>query len=231
MGLRIAIVGEPTKGKSTGIFPNSDFGIVGLDPKKTVLLSFSGKQLPFKGANVIYPKGGKLSEGSNHVHVSDVKLLPAMIKYVSDNRPDIENIVLEDAQYSMGMEFMARAKEKGYDKFTDIGVNFTNWMIEAQNSRDNLKVFVIWHPEKDRDGAYKMKTVGNMLDNYLTPEGLMDIILYATCSKGSDSRMVYQYVTNNDGTYPARTPAGMFDDLYIPNDLGVVAKKINEYYN
>ena len=59
----------------------------------------------------------------------------------------------------------------------------------------------------------------------------MDIILYATCSKGADSRMVYQYVTNNDGTYPARTPAGMFADTYIPNDLGVVCDKINEYYN
>lgn len=59
----------------------------------------------------------------------------------------------------------------------------------------------------------------------------MDIILYATCSKGSDNKMIYQYVTNNDGVYPARTPAGMFNETYIPNDLGLVSSKIDEYYN
>jgi hypothetical protein len=56
----------------------------------------------------------------------------------------------------------------------------------------------------------------------------MDIILYATCSKGSDNKMIYQYVTNNDGVYPARTPAGMFNETYIPNDLGLVSSKIDE---
>jgi SRSO17 transposase len=95
--------------------------------------------------------------------VQDVKLLPAMIKYVSENRPEIENIVLEDCQYSMSLEFMARSREKGFDKFVDIGVNFASWMQEAQNSRDNLKVFIIWHPEKDKDNNYKMKTVGSMV--------------------------------------------------------------------
>ena len=64
----------------------------------------------------------------------------------------------------MSLEFMARAKEKAYDKFVDIGVNFSNWMIEAQNSRDNLKIFIIWHPDKDKDGNYCMKTVGNMVN-------------------------------------------------------------------
>lgn len=160
MGLRIAIVGEPTKGKSTGIYPNKEYSIKGLNPKETVLLSFSGKQAPVRKANIMYPKDTKITEGGNHAYIQDVALLPKIIKYISDNRPEIKNIVLEDCQFSMSLDFMRRAKETSYNKFTDIGVAFTNWMLEAQNSRDNLKVFVIWHPEKDSDGEFKMKTVG-----------------------------------------------------------------------
>ena len=29
---------------------------------------------------------------------------------------------------------------------------------------------------------------------------------------------------------PCKTPDGMFDEDYIPNDLGYVLKKVNEYY-
>ena len=59
----------------------------------------------------------------------------------------------------------------------------------------------------------------------------MDIILYADCEKGANGVMNYSYITNNDGTYPARSPIGMFEDGKIPNDLGYVAEKIDEYYN
>ena len=131
----------------------------------------------------------------------------------------------------MSSEFMARAKENGYGKFTDIGVNFSNWAKEVQNAREDLNVWIIWHPEKNADGTFKMKTVGAMIDNYLTMEGLMDMILYADCEKGTDGKMKYHFITNNDGKFPARTPSGMFEDIYIPNDLGFVKDQINKYYN
>lgn len=41
--------------------------------------------------------------------------------------------------------------------------------------------------------------------------------------------MEYQFITNNDGQFPAKSPIGMFKDLYIQNDLGVVSNLINEY--
>ena len=117
------------------------------------------------------------------------------------------------------------------DKFTDIGVNFAAWTKAVENSRDNLFCYIIWHPEKDSEGNFKMKTIGKMVNDYLTPEGLLDIILYASCEKTADGKMDYFFVTNNDGTFPARTAPGMFDTLKIPNDLGLVRSKIEEYYN
>ena len=230
MGQRIAIVGKPTKGKSTSVLPNADLNIKGLNPEETIILTFSGKMLPIRGANKLYPSDKKISEGGRFMHLTDVKHLPQIIQFINNNRPEIKNIVLEDMQYSMSNEFMARAKEKGYEKFTDIGVNFATWMKLLQDSREDLFTWIIWHPEEDKNGDLKMKTIGNMVDTYLTPEGLMDLIFYADCEKSADNKMNYFLVTNNDGVYPARTAPGMFEGLHIPNDLGKVRDAIEEYY-
>lgn len=45
---------------------------------------------------------------------------------------------------------------------------------------------------------------------------------------------IKQYVTNPDGQFPAKCPFGLFDrkkELYILNDLGLVVKRIDEFYN
>lgn len=231
MGQRIALVGAPTKGKSTSVLPNKELGIEGLNPEETIIISFSGKLLPMKGANKLYPRDQKISEGGRFWYCEDVKTLPKLIKYINDNRPEIKNIVLEDMLYSMTFEYTSRAKEKDYGKFLDIGVNFTDWMKAIQSCRDNLYCWIIWHPENAQKGAFKMKTVGKMVDDWLEPEGLMDLIFYADCEKSPNGKMDYFLVTNNDGTYPARTAQGMFEELRIKNDLGVVRKAIEDYYN
>lgn len=99
MGLRIAIVGEPTKGKSTSIFPNSLTSppIKGLNPTETIILSFSGKIAPTKGANTMYPKGENIKDKAiRFIYVKDVKVLGTYINYINKERPEIKNIVLED---------------------------------------------------------------------------------------------------------------------------------------
>ena len=68
-----------------------------------------------------------------------------------------------------------------------------------------------------------------MLDNYLTLEGLFTVILYTQVFKGADNKIVYEFVTNNDGNLPGKSPIGMFDNLYIPNDLGLVSETIDKY--
>ena len=96
MGQRIAVVGFPTKGKSTSVLPNEDLGIIGLNPAETVIITFSGKQLPVRGANKLYPKGVKIKDGGNFYHCEDIKLLPAIINFINAERPEVKNIVLED---------------------------------------------------------------------------------------------------------------------------------------
>lgn len=67
-----------------------------------------------------------------------------------------------------------------------------------------------------------------MVDDYLTLEGLFTVVLYTIVQK-SNEKIEYRFVTNYDGKYPAKSPVGMFKDLYILNDLGLVADTIHNY--
>ncbi len=223
----IAIVGESGTGKSTSIGHIPEINNIGLNPRETVIINVAGKDLPFKGWKKLYT--GKIKEGGNYIESSSADTIAGAIAYISESRTDIKNIVIDDSQYIMAFEFMRRAKETGYGKFADLGVNIGKVVEAARNSRNSLKVYFLWHPEKDSETGYKMKTVGKMVDAYLTLEGLFSIILYTRVVKEGDNTIKYQFITNNDAQYPAKSPIGMFKDRYIANDLGKVSELIDKY--
>ena len=223
----IAVVGKSGTGKSTSFGQFPELNIKGLDPKKTVVINVSGKDLPFRGWKKLYT--GAISSGGNYFESSDALQISKAIDYISNNRSDIDNIVIDDAQYIMAFEFMRRAKENGYGKFADIGVNLGKVIEAARTTRKSLKVYFLWHPEQDRETGYKMKTVGKMVDDYLTLEGLFTVILYTRVIKNAENKIQYQFITNNDGEFPSKSPIGLFSELYIPNDLGLVSETIDKY--
>ena len=223
----IAIVGKSGTGKSTSYGQFPELGIKGLNPKETVIINVAGKDLPFRGWKKLY--SGKITEGGNYFESSDSAQIAGAITYINTSRTEVKNIIIDDGQYTMAFEFMRRAKESGYGKFADIGVNMGKIVEVARNTRKDLKVYFLWHPEQDKDTGYKMKSVGKMVDDYLTMEGLFTVVLYAKVSRGADNKIAYQFVTNNDGEFPAKSPIGLFTDLYIQNDLGLVSETIDKY--
>lgn len=225
----IAVVGKSGTGKSSSYGQFPELGIIGLDPKETVVVNVAGKDLPFRGWRKLY--NGKITEGGNYFESSDSEQIAKLIQYVNVNRKDVKNMVIDDGQYTMAFEFMRRAKESGYGKFADIGVNMGKIVNAAKETRSDLKVYFLWHPEQDKETGFKMKTVGKMVDDYLTLEGLFTVVLYTKVSKGADSKIKYEFVTNNDGEFPAKSPISLFKDLYIPNDLGLVSRTIDAYNN
>jgi hypothetical protein len=46
----------------------------------------------------------------------------------------------------------------------------------------------------------------------------------------SEKPMLYQFLTNSDGVCTAKSPAGMFDRMLVPNNLKDLMVKIEEYY-
>lgn len=225
MSTLVGIVGQSGTGKSTSIET--------LDPKNTVIINVSNKPLPFKGWKSKF-KEGKLSEGANYVSTDSASTIVQALKYISDNRKDVKHIVLDDLQYLMSFEFMAKAKEKGFEKFTDIGKNTFDVLNTGRQLRDDLKVFALYHEETTNENfnqKRKIKTIGKLLDDKITLEGLFTIVLFTEVKMEDDKLPHYYFVTQTDGVTTAKSPKGMFDELHIPNDLNYVSTKIDEYYN
>jgi len=54
--------------------------------------------------------------------------------------------------------------------------------------------------------------------------------LYTLVEEQKDGTASYNFITNRFRKMPAKSPAGMFADLKIPNNLQIVVDSVNEYY-
>lgn len=139
---------------------------------------------------------------------------------------DKKKIVIDDTQYLMANEFMRRATERGYDKFTEIAQNFWSLIVEEVNTLpSDTIVYLLCHTSTDENGVEKMKTIGKLVDEKITPEGLFTIVLKTVVSDGK-----YAFVTQNNGKDTVKSPEGMFTTYAINNDLKYVDEKIRNYY-
>ena len=235
MANSICIVGESGTGKSTSIGQIPDLGIIGLNPKETVIINIMGKPLPFKGARANYSL--PISQGGNYASVSDAKVVVHILNTINETRPDIKNVVIDDAQYSMADEFMQKASKKGFEKFTEIAKGAYDIITTGNAMREDINFIYLTHSDFDKEeGAYKMKTIGKLLDEKVNLAGLFTVVLYTqTVYDAQEKKTNYYFVTNkstnNSGNeIPAKSPIGMFEDIQIKNDLGLVVQKTNEYY-
>lgn len=133
--------------------------------------------------------------------------------------------VVDDATYLLSFDSFNRARESGYQKYTDMAVNYYNLLKYAiEVVPDDVNVYFLQHTERSEDGHTKIKTLGKMIDNQLCLEGLFGIVLLAQ----TDGKR-HWFVTQSDGYTTAKSPKGMFP-LEIDNDLGLVDTTIREYY-
>jgi hypothetical protein len=220
----VMLLGKSGTGKSTSIKT--------LNPEETVIINVLGKKLPFKGSGALYS-----SEKKNLFRVDDYQQMISLLQ-ACDGQTTIKNIVLDDAIYTMRKEYFRRAKEAGYGKFTELAQHFQQIISTCENLRDDINVFMILHSEDVQSEkttvGYKVSTVGNMLDQQYNPMEVVPMVLYSAIKfdeKGNPTYGFYTHATM-EGTIqiPAKTPDGMFTADFIPNDLGMVVKAMNEYY-
>jgi len=167
----------------------------------------AGKPLPFKSA-----KKGLDSDDYDRI-----------TKTISNAKSD--SIIIDDAQFLMANEYMRRAKENGYQKFTDIGLNFWNLVKLVTSMPANKIVYFLGHTEVDTFGNTKFKTIGKMLDEKITIEGMFTIVLRTHVQDGR-----FFFSTVNSGSDTVKTPIGLFDTPYIDNDLAIVDAAVRGYY-
>lgn len=221
-------------GKSTSIGEIPELGLKGLDPSKTYLISCVNKPLPFRGANSKYKitTVDKPTAG-NRVITNDAKEVAQIIEMLV-NSP-YENIIVDDLNYISQDFYMKNALKGGWDVPKQIGYGMGLIFDAINKVPEGKSIICLAHYEeyKDRNGdsiSYRYKATGNMVDAYITPEGKFEVVLYGKATYDEkEKKSIREFVTNDDGQYPAKSPVGMFP-LYIPNDLGYVVEAAKEYY-
>lgn len=224
MAKTILICGKMGTGKTTSIRT--------LNPKETVILKTINRTLPFKFAGIY---------GKEQQNLFNTPTYEDILKALAwaNKQENIKNIVITDGTYIIRQEYFKRAKEVGYNKYTDFAMHMQQILKTIQNLRDDIKVFMEYHVESNttENGIteYKPSTVGKLLDNQYNILENVDIVLF-THLEYDDKTINYGFMTNrcldrNGAEIPAKSPMGMFDNMFIPNDLAFVAQKIDEYYN
>jgi len=223
----VLVIAESGSGKSTSIET--------LDPKETFIINVANKPLPFKGWKSKYIQWSKENPTGNLYGKADADSIHACMRYVSEKRPEIKSIVIDDFQYMMGFEYMEKALEKGYDKFTKMAANLSKVATLPKDLRDDLTVFFLSHAEESTDiegnRKLKAKTIGKMVDNVLTLEGLFSIVLFGKVKKDKELGVRYIFETQNNGENTCKSPKGMFPTFEIANDLALVKQAIINYEN
>lgn len=200
MGLPVLILGESGSGKSCSLrnFTPDEIGI----------FNVAGKPLPFR------------KQLPNKVTADYSKIMNGIAKSIR------KVFVIDDSQYLLAFESFARAKETGFNKHIDIAVNFYNLVqFVIHQTPPDVLVYFLHHTETDGNtGKVKAKTLGKMLDNQLTVEGLFSIVLHCVTDGTNHS-----FITQSNGHTTAKSPMEMFP-LEIENDLKMVDQMIREYY-
>ena len=200
MGIPVLILGESGSGKSASLR--------NFEPEDVSIFNVAAKPLPFRK---------KLPSRST----SDYGVIMQSIQSSAK-----KSFVIDDSQYLLCFESFAKAKEMGYGKYTDMALHFYDLVqFVIRQTPPDVIVYFLHHTETaENTGKIKAKTMGKMLDNQLTLEGLFSIVLM--CFTDGKKHL---FITQSDGKTTAKSPMGLFD-LEIDNDLKAVDVKIREYY-
>ena len=211
----IAIVGESGTGKSTSLR--------NLNPETTFIISTTGKPLPFRAWKKKYIPikiEGKNVSGNYYVSSKWDQILK-ILQIIDKMMPHIKQVIIDDFQYVLSYEFVDRATEVGYTKFSELAQHAMEILRYSEKMREDCKMIFLTHSENVGDNVnpkYVIKTVGKLLSEKVTLEGLFTYIFFTKVNEGDSGRMEYKLITNNDGSCVAKTSLGMFEDLEIDND-------------
>jgi hypothetical protein len=104
-----------------------------------------------------------------------------------------------------------------------------------KDMREDLLIFFLTHAEEatDMEGKrkFKAKTIGKMVDEKLTLEGLFSIVLFGKAKRNKDGEIRYVFETQTNGENTCKSPRGMFPTFEVINDLQYVMEAIKNYEN
>jgi len=215
MSVACMILGQSGTGKTTSLR--------NLNPADVLLIQAVKKPLPFRAKNWVPCTKGNPA-GSILVTDNAQTIVGAM------QRTHKPIIVIDDFQYILANEFMRRVLDNetgnaAFAKYNEIARNAWDILMTAGRLADETRVYILAHTQEDDNGRIKAKTIGKLLDEKITLEGLLTIVMRTAVINGQ-----YLFSTQNSGSDTVKTPLDMFTDEHIPNDLAVIDNTITDYY-
>ena len=221
--LKILILGFSGSGKSTSI--------QNLNPEETFIFNCWNKPLPFKGGRRLYTECHITDNpNGNLITTENYNLIQQAIIKIDKEKPHIKNIVIDDSQALILHEFMEshnnqNKKTDVFKVYTDIADHFYYLIYNLKFVRGDLYIFFLHHAEINDHGIIQPKSMGKLLNDKLEISSMFTIVLFAI-REGENN----YFLTQNDGTHPAKTPQGMFKTIKINNDLQMVIDTANSYF-
>jgi len=218
----VIICGKSGSGKSTS---GSN-----LDPKTTLWLNCDQKSLPIKGWKKNYSK-----ENKNYATASSLVDIVNTLKVVPEKAKHIQTIVIDTINRVMTDKVMGERHIKGFEKWASLsGGIYDIFTVINQTIPDNVDVFVLAHSDEgytDMGAQYrKVMTAGKQLDKIVL-ESMSSVVLFTHIESDGKGKNEYFFQTQTDGVSTAKSPAGMFEDYQVPNDMQMVKDTMNKYYN
>jgi len=212
MGIPVMILGESGSGKTTSLR--------NINPEEAILIQAVNKPLPFRNEFKLWDSSTK--KGSIFITDDSATICKCINAFPSYGK---KIIIIDDYQYTMANEYMRRSAETGYTKFTEIAKHAWDIAMAAQSAPNDVRIYLLSHTNTDDQGRIKAKTIGKMLDEKITLEGLFTIVMRAI---RVDKK--YLFTTQNSGNDTVKTPMGLFQSETIDNDLDAIDKSIQQYY-
>ena len=194
------------------------------NPAEVLLIQAVKKPLPFRAAgwvpcNKANPSGAILACDCASTIVGAMQRTKKPI------------IIIDDFQYILANEFMRRVLDQAkgneaFAKYNEIARNAWDILMCAGRLDEATRVYILAHTQEDDSGRIKAKTIGKLLDEKITIEGLLTIVMRTAVINGQ-----YLFSTQNSGLDTVKTPMGMFAEQHIENDLAAADAEICAYYS
>lgn len=211
MSVATLILGASGSGKSTSLR--------NLDPSQTLLIQCIRKPLPFRSAGWVvrdaaHPTG-------NVFQTDDPVMIEKLMRGTS--KPVV---VVDDFSQVLVNKMMQDIDITGFAKFTALAKDAWHIFLAAGDLAPEKRVYILSHTQTNDVGEVSMKTVGKLIDERLLPPAYFTIVLR---SMRFNDQFVFSTQTN--GNDPCKSPASMFEDQHIPNDLAAVDAAIVDYWS
>lgn len=211
--INVMVVGPPGSGKTRSL--------VNLDPSNLIIIDMDFKPLSFK------PK-----EGTKIYQTTDQSKVLQIFESLR-KAPKQQIVVIDTVNSFMNDIEILEKKKTGFAKWLELASDVYELMRTSSRIPGNHIFIYTFHVDENSgiaENKERAKTNGRKLEK-ICLEGLCSVVLYSRLKETPEGEIEYLFETKPHPNHTAKSPEGMFQHRFIPNDMKIVVESINQFYN